>query len=157
MFQFFITLNREKFKFDHITSHIWNYNSLPVTKQFSTPPSLSPFPPTDKSPWTKMNSSWTLNTPLSFAYSSENRGFTNSALSKTAGHPNDQDCSISESENWKGAKQCIESIFSFPISSYVFKSPHKTVGTFSTVLFLKTLITSFVIRTKAKTIPKWIN
>jgi hypothetical protein len=26
-----------------------------------------------------------------------------------AGHPNDQDCSISESDNWKGAQQCSQS------------------------------------------------
>ena len=26
-----------------------------------------------------------------------------------AAHPNDQDCSISESDNWKGAQQCSQS------------------------------------------------
>merc|ERR1712166_1451807 len=26
-----------------------------------------------------------------------------------AGHPNDQDCSVSESDNWKGAQQCSQS------------------------------------------------
>ena len=44
-----------------------------------------------------------------------------------------------ESDYWKGAKQCLESILSSAFSSGVCTPLHKTIEKFSTVLVLKTL------------------
>ena len=50
-----------------------------------------------------------LDSTLNSAQTSESRGDADAGIDMTTAHPNDQDCSISESENWKGAQQCFES------------------------------------------------
>ena len=74
-----------------------------------------------------------LESTLSSALSSEARGDADAAVVKTDAHPNDQDCSISDSDNCKGAQQFFESILSSALSSDVYTTPSKTVGKFSTV------------------------
>jgi hypothetical protein len=71
----------------------------------------------------------------SSSLTSEARGDADTAIAKTAGHPKDQDCSISECDNCKGTQQHFEFIFSSDLSSDVNTPPHKTVGS---ILVLKT-------------------
>ena len=58
-----------------------------------------------------------LEATLSSAQRSEARGDADTAVAKTAAHSNDQYCSISVSDNWKGAQQCYNSIISSPLLS----------------------------------------
>ena len=66
-------------------------------------------------------------------------------------HPNDQDCSISASDNWKAAQHGFEFILYSTLSSDVYALTHKSVGTFSTVLVLIILLKFILIRRNSQT------
>ena len=53
-----------------------------------------------------------LESTLSYALSFEAHGDTDAAFAKTVTHTDDQDYSISESDNWKSAQQCFDFILS---------------------------------------------
>ena len=58
-----------------------------------------------------------LESTLSSAQRSEARGDADATVAKNAAHPNDQDCSITEPDNWKGTQQRFESTPSSALSS----------------------------------------
>ncbi len=74
-----------------------------------------------------------LESPLSSALPSEARGDADAAVAKTAAHPNDQDCSISESDNWKGAQQCFRLFLSSALSSEARGAASRNCGNVPTV------------------------
>ena len=80
-----------------------------------------------------------LESPLFSALPSEARGDADAAVDKTAAHPNDQDCSISESDNWKSAQQCFRFFLSSALSSEARGTASRNCGNVPTVFKLQAL------------------
>ena len=74
-----------------------------------------------------------LESTLSSAQRSEARGDADAAVANTAAHPIDQDSSISDFDNWKGAQQDSGSVLSSALSSEARGAASRNCGNVPTV------------------------